>query len=204
MNDWALLILLFTSLLNALGGVLAWSAKLRWSKEFAAAKDETIKAKEAQIEALKTQIEILLELTPMKVREYFSSVKTQLEEFIDKLQQDLQEARAEIERKGIQIEQLHTEGQAQAEKVKQLESERAKLEAITTELETQSNRVLAEIKVGDILFSYEGTNPDVVADALLALQKGVGPVTPQGKTGEVCQISSIYMPNPSHKYNSCS
>jgi len=44
---------------SALAAVLAWAAKLWWSKEYAAAKDEIISAKEAQIELLKNEIETL-------------------------------------------------------------------------------------------------------------------------------------------------
>ncbi len=58
--------------------ILAWVAKIRWAKEYAAAKDETIKAKEAQMEVLKERIIGLQDLTPPKVREYFLSMREQL------------------------------------------------------------------------------------------------------------------------------
>ncbi len=69
--DWTALVSLTTSLFSAIAAVLAWAAKLRWSKEYAAAKDEVIKAKEAQIELLKNEIQALRELSPVKIREYF-------------------------------------------------------------------------------------------------------------------------------------
>lgn len=68
-----------SALASAVAAVLAWAAKLRWSKEYAAAKDEVIRAKDAQIELLRNGIENLRSLTPMKIREYFLSVKKQLE-----------------------------------------------------------------------------------------------------------------------------
>ena len=37
------------TILSLVGGILAWVAKIRWSKEYSAAKDETIRAKEAQM-----------------------------------------------------------------------------------------------------------------------------------------------------------
>ena len=59
------------ALLSAIAAVLAWAAKLWWGKEYGAAKDEIIKAKEAQIDTLNREIQNLRELTPMKIREYF-------------------------------------------------------------------------------------------------------------------------------------
>ena len=106
------------SICSALAAILAWAAKLWWAKEFREAKNETIKAKEAQIELLKAQIENLRELSPMKVREYFLSVKAQLEEFINDLQRQLQESRVEIEQKSEQIGKLQAEGQAHAVEIK--------------------------------------------------------------------------------------
>lgn len=68
------------TLASVLGALAAWSAKILWARAFAEAKNEVIRAKEAQIDALRSQLENLRELTPMKVREYFISVRTQLED----------------------------------------------------------------------------------------------------------------------------
>jgi membrane-associated HD superfamily phosphohydrolase len=129
--DWMLWIYVITALASALAAVLAWAAKLWWAKEYSAAKDETIKAKEAQIaslkaaletvqalaaetakakdaqiETLKDEIQNLRELTPMKLREYFLSVKEQLEEYNGKLQDELKIAYEEIEKKDAEIRRL--------------------------------------------------------------------------------------------------
>lgn len=74
---------------SAIAAILAWVAKLRWSREYAAAKDEVIRAKDAQIDVLRQQIVALESLTPMKVREYHLSTKAQLEEYIDDLKAKL-------------------------------------------------------------------------------------------------------------------
>src|ERR1051325_1710512 len=129
--NWILWIYAISALASALAAVLAWAAKLWWAKEYSAAKDETIKAKEAQIaslkaeidsiqllcgetakakdaqiETLKNEIQNLRELTPMKIREYFLSVKGQLEEYNDKLQEELKTAYDEIEKKDSEISHL--------------------------------------------------------------------------------------------------
>ena len=85
--------------ITALSALISAIAAAFWGRGLAIAKNETIKAKEAQIEALRTtqeqlakikeaQIESLLheietyrQLTPNKIREYFVSVKQQLEEY---------------------------------------------------------------------------------------------------------------------------
>jgi response regulator RpfG family c-di-GMP phosphodiesterase len=104
--DWKLIISLITSLFSTVAAVLAWVAKLRWSKEFAAAKDEVIRAKESQIESLKNEIQILQDLSPVKVREYFVSVKTQLEEYIDLQKTQIKNAETELFQKDAQLEEL--------------------------------------------------------------------------------------------------
>ena len=79
---------------SLIAAILAWIAKLKWSKEFEKAKDETIKAKEAQISALEREIKSLQDMTPMKLREYFNSVKEQLEEYNEELRKQLETEKA--------------------------------------------------------------------------------------------------------------
>lgn len=162
MNDWPLLILLITALLNALGAVLAWSAKLRWSREYAAAKDATISAKETQVEmlnsqlqqlsiakdeiirakevqceSLRHQIDGLRELTPMKVREYFISVKAQLEEYNAKLKSDLDEAQSMNQ---VLQQQLEQDKQNTSEAQQRFVQEAKEMEKRINELQTQYSR----------------------------------------------------------------
>ena len=115
--DWTVIFSLITSLLSAIAAVLAWAAKLRWSKEYAAAKDEVIKAKEAQIELLKNEIETLRELSPVKIREYFVSVKTQLEEYIDLQKSQIRDAETALSQKDAQIEQLRYAQEQEAQRL---------------------------------------------------------------------------------------
>jgi hypothetical protein len=60
---------------SALAAVLAWASKLWWAKEYSAAKDETIKAKDAQIETLKNEIQNLREFKPHEAQGVFSERK---------------------------------------------------------------------------------------------------------------------------------
>lgn len=126
-----------SAIASSLAAVLAWAAKLWWSKEYGAAKDEIIRAKEAQIEALKGEIESLKEMTPMKIREYFLSVRQQLEEYNDALNGELDEARKEIAEKNAAIKKLESEGAQKSNEVIKLECERDKIENAAKNLESQ-------------------------------------------------------------------
>lgn len=116
------------ALASAIAAVLAWLAKLKWSSEYGKAKDETIKAKEAQISSLKEQLAYYKDLTPMKIREYFSSVKEQLEEYNDLLQQQLDGANQEIGERNKKITELEKSGKSKEAEVRKLVTEKADIE----------------------------------------------------------------------------
>lgn len=138
MTELTVIISAIASVMSALAAALAWLAKLRWSQEFAAAKDETIKTKDAQIVALReqfqetlrvkdAQIEGLKEFTPIKVREYFVSVKQQLEEYIDNLKGQLQQKQEAIEKLERTATANSEELSSFREQRKQLEQEMAQV-----------------------------------------------------------------------------
>lgn len=104
MTEVTILISALSTLFGVASGVLAWIAKLRWSQEYATAKDEIIRAKEAQIAGLRdqfqetlrakdTQIQIFKDLTPQALRDYYTSNIQQLEEVNKKLQYSLDETK---------------------------------------------------------------------------------------------------------------
>jgi bacterioferritin (cytochrome b1) len=94
--DWIYPIITLASLAVAL---LASINKLMWAKEFKDAKEETIRTKEAQIDLLKNEIQNLRELNPVTIREHFKSVKEQLEERIEFLKHQFDQAQTEITQK---------------------------------------------------------------------------------------------------------
>jgi hypothetical protein len=139
--DW---INAFTAAACALSAVLAWIAKIWWSKEFAAAKDEIIRAKESQIALLEREIKSLQEMTPMKVREYYLSVKEQLSEWIETLKADLQKALEEISAKDQMIAEYKKVGGLQEEIVMRLEEERQRLQVSVSSLQAAISQKLNE------------------------------------------------------------
>jgi hypothetical protein len=99
-----------TALVSAVAAVVAWGAKLRWSREFSAAKDAQLAAKQAELVVLEREIATLRELTPMRVREYFLSMKEQLEEYNDRLERELGAALAALDEKEREIALLRDRG----------------------------------------------------------------------------------------------
>lgn len=133
--DWIAIIYAAGALASALAAVLAWAAKLRWAKEYAAAKDEIIRAKESEIAALNAQIKMLNELTPMKIREYFLSVKTQLEEYIEHLQQRIKALESELSKLSTAVQGTR------AEQIIILKAEKSKLEDDLKKLKDNQKQV---------------------------------------------------------------
>jgi len=111
--DLSTVLSLAISLFSTIAAILAWIAKLRWSNEFVAAKDEIIKAKEAQISSLENEVRFLREITSPKIHEYYTSVKTELEEFIDIKDSQLAEAKRELKQREEQLSHLQKEWESQ-------------------------------------------------------------------------------------------
>jgi len=128
---------LVASALSALSAALAWLAKLRWSREYAAAKDAIIASKDAQIGLLEREILGLKELSPMKIREYFLSMREQLEEYNGLLQKQLGEARLEVERKNTEILTLQAPGSQHTAAIVALTAERDQIRERADQLEKQ-------------------------------------------------------------------
>jgi hypothetical protein len=136
--------------------ILAWAAKLRWSKEFGVAKDaqiaslqsqiinltnthtELIKAKDAHIAFLEREIKGLQELNPTKLREYVQEIKQGLEEYNDHLKQ-------KIEDKDSAIQELEFRGQSHLMAFTQLTQEKENLESQMADLKKQDSLSREEI-----------------------------------------------------------
>ena len=146
------------ALASGVAACLAWIAKLKWSKEFAEAKDEIIKAKEAQIQVLQSQLEGLRELSPMKIKEYVDSSQELLERYIDQLKEQLQVARVGIQSKEDEIHRLQGAGATQAQQIQDLRLQKAALEETTRTL--ASNVASLEKDVDSRMFSID---PDLIS-----------------------------------------
>lgn len=153
MNILPDIIYAIAALCSVIASILAWVAKIRWSTEFKEAKDASLQAKQSEVDAknahiatLQSEIESLKNLTPMKVREYFDSVKVQLTEYNDSLQQQLSGATNDIQSKQSEIDALRTQGSQHVADIQRLEKEKQELQAAKEELEK---------KVSDIGFPYK-------------------------------------------------
>lgn len=87
----------------------------------------------------------------MKIREYFLSVRTQMEEYSETLKSQLRSAQEEIAQRDIQIEKLKTEGEEKSAEVKELESERQQIKDRTEALELQVRQLQEDYERKDEL-----------------------------------------------------
>ncbi len=162
---------MLTTLAATIAAILAWAAKLWWSKEFGAAKDaqiaslqsqitnltnthtELIKAKNAQIVFLERQIKSLQELNPTKLREYVQEIKLGLGEYNDHLKQ-------KIEEMDSAIQELELRGQSHLMAFTQLTQEKANLESQMADLKKQVGLSREEILSR---LSTEHSNPTIIS-----------------------------------------
>ena len=130
--------------------ILAWYAKLRWSKEFEKAKTETIKAKDAQIALLEREIKSLQDMTPMKVREYSNSVKEQLEEYNEELKKQLEAVQIEnntlYEKLNVNVDAENLDLPQDSERLKFLAE---KLRSLSSEATESGNKIAAAVKAAE-------------------------------------------------------
>lgn len=94
------------AVLSLVSALVAWLVKLRWSSEFA-------KAKDAQIDGLKARIAELEHMNPARVKEYNELLRGQLEKYNDELKAKLDETERALNEKADQVQaEERTERQA--------------------------------------------------------------------------------------------
>lgn len=76
--------------------LLIFFQNIYWNRRISKAKNAEISAKDAQIETLKIELDILRRLNPVKVREFHMSVKEQLEEYNETLKTDLKNTQSDL------------------------------------------------------------------------------------------------------------
>lgn len=85
---------------------LTSAAKLRWSKEFVAAKDETIRAKDAQVHTLKERIAQLESLTPPALRDIHDACIHMYENGYRMFNRRIEGLQDVVDRSGVDLEAL--------------------------------------------------------------------------------------------------
>lgn len=143
-------ILVAVSFLSSLAAVLAWVSKLKWSKEYLSVKNEIIKTKDAQIALLQTELSHQKELSPVKLREYFTSVKAQLEEYNESLQSELEQAQAMIIEKELALSNAIDKGEAKEEAIKLLKQEIDKVRKSMIYNQLSSKSIAIEKQIIDL------------------------------------------------------
>jgi hypothetical protein len=90
------IILLLTALANAVSSIIAWIAKIGWSKEYREAKDEIIRAKEAEIRTLKEYIAIVEKLNPQSLKQWLQNGLEMAQTYVSQVNVQLEEAQKKI------------------------------------------------------------------------------------------------------------
>ena len=109
--DPEIIIAAVVAVLSAIGAILAWFAKLRWSREFTIATNKRFAAKDAEIQLLERHVQHLQDLTPMKALEYAKSYGDLLDTANDrlgKLSSENQNLAAKILSLEAELRQIHT------------------------------------------------------------------------------------------------
>ena len=135
------IIYIVTALISSVAALAAWIAKILWSQQYAAAKDEIIKAKDAQISALKDQISFLEQCNSKKLREYVICVKEELEQYIDTLKLEIDEKQKELNKKDVKIKELSSMYSQNKDQIEKIMLERNNLKQKIQKLEGQLRRV---------------------------------------------------------------
>lgn len=125
------------TLLSIVAAILAWAAKLRWSKEYREAQDKIVEAKDAQIEVLREQIKGLREMTPAKLVEYRQLMQMELEAYNDRLLDQVSIAESVIGEKDGKLSEMQARESTDAAAIAQLVSEKEELEGAVQELRDQ-------------------------------------------------------------------
>jgi len=134
---------------SIIAAILAWVAKLRWSKEFADAKDATIQAKDEQIKTKQSHVDFLerenrslQEQTPEKLLERYKTIQKQLEDVLDKLTNELNNTKAELQTKN---NILDSKTKQEADLRKEIEQKEVQIKNFRRELiETQVAQTSAQ------------------------------------------------------------
>ncbi len=79
------------TILALITAILAWVAKLRWSKEYRKAKEAEIKAKIAQMDAVKEKVDLYESIISRKLIEYSKQTIVDLEKLLEKTEKSKQE-----------------------------------------------------------------------------------------------------------------
>ena len=140
-------------LASAVAAILAWVAKIRWSREF---KD----AKEAQIEELRQHIATLERLSPPALLNWVESVQGIAEKQVRVLENQLKEKEQDLSEYQRDVEQLVRQDQIRYEIIREAEKQRDEARA---ELE-ETRAALAELRriqveSRDLRETVRGTRP---------------------------------------------
>ena len=155
--------------LSLLAAILAWVAKIRWSKEYSQAKDEILRLKDSENIILKDQIQRLKDFNPVVIGEFYDRSKKDYEDYIDKLKKQVCESEQLITDFRVQIENSNSKSQEDLEQILKLKK---KIAQITVEQEKVKSLLSIEPKFPSPDFSYDWLQNMTAGSAALSNSTG--------------------------------
>jgi hypothetical protein len=117
--------------LNVILAIVAWSAKLWWSKEYKA-------AKEAQIKLLEAQVKQLQDLTPMKLQDYVKASTDMLTKYNNQLEDERRKVQEDLEKSRTQLKEALEKGGLADARISELEEQ---TKVLTADLNQKGNEI---------------------------------------------------------------
>jgi len=174
-RDWRMenqsifgIILILTALANAVSSIVAWISKIRWSKEYKEAKDETIKAKEAEIHTLREHIMTLEKLNPQILKEWYQNGLKMAQTYVAQVDIQLEDAQKKIE--VLERDKLHNRDlyQKAVYAIEALKGDNEKLSAeVTRGMVPTWTTVATSAARTDTLARITSTEPPAIKNELL-------------------------------------
>ena len=181
--DW---IQILTPLAASLAAILAWVSNLRWSQE-------RLAAKEAEVQSLKTQLELLKSFTSTELLTYLREQIKEFEKQTSTLRDELRVLKEKVQEKDEQIAKLAPNQELNHARIKQLEQEQfADLERIR-ELESKLNnsRVTETFKTISLIEGDLMENKSVIGAVRGGLTGSITRTVRETATGEGPEVVSV-------------
>lgn len=126
-----------TALLNVLAAIFAWITSRRWKNDYLANCNEAIHIREQQIESLKHEVEVLNNLVPTRIREYFLTVKLRLEIHMRRLKNELEEITSALQDISVNLSAIRAKERSDIEEIKEFEEAERQLQCKVSTLEDE-------------------------------------------------------------------
>jgi chromosome segregation ATPase len=177
---------------STLAAVLAWVAKLQWAKEFQEAKEaqisalkgqidalqaaheERLRAKDEQIQTLNDKLLSLQDMASEKTAAFFQFTKSQLESYNDALKLRVTELEESIRDKEKLMESIPTDQAQYRQKIEDLESQKHLVEEKLAQIEVEKKNLERTLKSETASIPEESSSDTSIVSTVLGASSSLG------------------------------